>query len=138
MAEAIARERIREREWSHVRTRSAGTSAVIGAPASEGAREAAAEVGLDLSGHRTTPLTPEEVAEADIVVVMTAGHRLVVEEMGGAGKATLLSEFIEGAEPGEPIEDPFGGSATEFAHARERIAKGISGLLDRLESILAP
>lgn len=138
LAEAVTRRALEEREWSHVSVESAGTAASAGAPASEGARRAAAEVGLDLEGHAARNLTDELVQRADIVLAMTPWHQVQVEQLGGAGRVSLLTEFVEGSEPGEPIEDPFGGSAEDFARARERIREAVDGLLRRLDPILAP
>lgn len=138
LAEAIARRQLDRRGWSHVEVSSAGTSALPGSPASEGARRAAQEIGLDLSDHRARPLTRERVQEADIILGMTLLHCDLVAGLGGGQKASLLSEFAEGGRPGEPIEDPFGGSAAEFARARDRIQDAVGGLLDRLSAILEP
>jgi protein-tyrosine-phosphatase len=138
MAEAVTRRLLSERGWSHVGVGSAGTSALPNARASEGARRAAEEIGLDLSEHRSRPLTEERVAEADIVVVMTTGHVRPVEELGGGSKVALLTDFLQDAPPGEGIEDPFGGTAADFARARDRIHEAAAGLLDRLSAILAP
>jgi protein-tyrosine phosphatase len=109
-----------------------------GALASEGSLGAAADVGLDLSGHRSQPLTAKLVEQADIILAMTLGHVAQVEEMGGAEKVLLVSEFIEGADPGEPVADPFGGPAEEYADVRDLISEAVEGLLDRLAAILAP
>lgn len=138
LAEVITRRLLQEREWSHVQVESAGTSALPGAHASEGARQAAEEIGLDLSGHRSRLLTPERVAEADIVLGMTSRHVRAVQELGGGDKVALLTEFLNDGEPGEGIEDPFGGTAEDFARARDRIQEAVRGLLDRLSAILAP
>lgn len=138
MAEVITRRALEERGWSHVSVESAGTAASAGAPASEGARRAAAEIGLDLDGHQARSLTDELVQRADIILAMTPWHQVQIEGMGGAGKVSLLTEFVEGSAPDEPIEDPFGGNAEDFARARDRIRGAVKGLLQRLDAILAP
>jgi protein-tyrosine-phosphatase len=138
LAEAIARHALAERGWSHVRVDSAGTSAVWGAPASEGSLHAAAEIGLDLAGHRSQPLTKEVVEAADIILTMTSNHRVAVESIAEDTQTSLLTEFIDGPEAGEPITDPIGGPAEEYAEVRDRISRAVEGLLDRLAAILAP
>ncbi len=75
---------------------------------------------------------------ADIVLAMTPSHLQSVEMQGGEAKAVMLGEFLDGPEAGEPIADPFGGTAAEYAEARDRIARAVDGLLDRLSAILAP
>lgn len=138
LAEAIARGKLQERGWRHVEVDSAGTSAMWGAPASGGAVDAATESGLDLSGHRSQPLTPELVESADVIVTMTPEHRRQVEDLGADEKVALATEFIDGAEAEEPIPDPIGGPPEEYALVRDRLDLAIQGLLDRLSAILAP
>ncbi|MGD2216924.1 MAG: low molecular weight protein arginine phosphatase [Gemmatimonadales bacterium] len=138
LAEAVARRALESRGWDHVSVDSAGTSATWGAPASEGSRAAAAAIGLDLSGHRSQPVTAELVQAADIILAMTTNHLEAVEAMGEDPKVSLLSEFIDGPEAGEPIADPVGGSSDEYAEARDRIARAVEGLLVRLSAILSP
>ena len=138
LAEVIARYSLEQRGWSHVRVDSAGTSAVWGAPASEGSRGAAAAIGLDLSGHRSQPLTRELVEGADIILAMTSSHVDAVEMLGEDAKVSLLSEFIDGQEAGEPIADPIGGPQEEYAEIRDRISRAVEGLLNRLSAILSP
>ena len=53
LAEAIANDAIRRREWVNARAASAGTGAAPGARASEDAVRVAADHGLDLSDHRS-------------------------------------------------------------------------------------
>ncbi len=138
LAEAIAHRALEERGWSHVRVDSAGTAAIWDAPASEGSLIAAAAIGLDLSGHRSQPLSERLVAEADIVLAMTENHLRAVEALGDDIQISLLGDFIEGPGAGEPIADPLGGPAAEYADVRERISRAVEGLLDRLAAILAP
>src|SRR5690606_21448064 len=72
LAEAIARAALEARGWTHVRVDSAGTAAAWDLPASENAAAVAAEHGLDLSGHRSQPVTPELVRWADLILVMSS------------------------------------------------------------------
>lgn len=108
------------------------------APASDGAKRAVREVGLDLSGHRSQPLTRELVARADIVLGMTPGHVTAAQALGEETKVVLLSEFLTGSDTGDPIIDPVGGSDEVYVDVRNRITRAIEGLLDRLSAILSP
>ncbi len=138
LAEVVARHALQRRGWNHVRVDSAGTSAVWGASASEGSLHAAELSGLDLSGHRSQPLTYELIESADIILGMTAGHVAAVEAMGGAGKVSLVTDFIEGVGSGEAIRDPLGGTPEEYLEVRRRISEAVEALLTRLEPILSP
>lgn len=57
---------------------SAGLSAMMGGTAAVESVEAAREFGVDLTSHRSRPLTAELVAQADHLVVMTQGHALAL------------------------------------------------------------
>jgi protein-tyrosine phosphatase len=138
LAEVITRRALEERGWSHVRVDSAGTSAVWDEPASVGSLRAAEEVGLDLSGHRSQPLTPELIEGADIILGMTPSHVHVVEEMGGDRKVSLITDFMSGSDAGVPIRDPLGGAPEEYVEVRDRIALAVEALLNRLSAILSP
>lgn len=138
MAEAVARAAIERRGWTHVRVDSAGIAAAWDAPAADNAMAAAAEHGLDLSGHRSQPLTPELIAWADLILAMSPSHLQGVRELGGDvdDKAALLTEFA--GEAADGVDDPFGGSLESY----RRIYAQLDGLIDaslrRLELILAP
>lgn len=55
--------------------RSAGVRALEGHPAAEGSRRQAAARGLDLEAHRSSLLTRDDVAEADLVLTMSERQR---------------------------------------------------------------
>lgn len=112
MAEVIARGKVREVGVTDVEIRSAGSSTIPGLPASEGALRAADRHGLDLTGHRSTPLDPELVEWADFILAMSDSHLEAARTLGSTGRAILLTEF--GTEAGrEPesrnVPDPIGG-----------------------------
>ena len=107
MAEAIARRSLALSGRHGVTVGSAGVAAFGGSPASEGARTAAAEVGLELCGHLSTLLTEEIVAASDLVLCMGAGHLARSFELGGDDRCHLLAEAA--GESGD-VADPFGGS----------------------------
>ena len=81
MAEVLLRERLAEvaGDGPVPEVSSAGVDvASPGGPASEGAVEATAGRGTDLSGHRTRPLDADLLAGATLVVAMTRRHEAAV------------------------------------------------------------
>lgn len=138
MAEAIARDAIRARGWQHVAVRSAGTGALPGIGATHEAIGAAQERGVDLSEHSSQSLSPELIEWADLVLAMGPAHFHVISELGGAGKASLLTDFLEGERAGQPVVDPFGGDLTQYRQTWAQLEEAVAALLDRLEPILAP
>jgi protein-tyrosine-phosphatase len=105
--------------------RSAGTIATPGQPAERRAVAVCREVGIDLSEHRSQPLTAELVAWADLVVVMEDIHALAVRELGG-DQIVHLGPLV-----GEPlIHDPMGSwFARPFRQTRELLFRAIRRVL---------
>lgn len=138
MAAAIARAELEKRGWTHVAVKSAGIAAPVGQRASADAVDVAMEHGVDLASHSSTPLTPELVQEADLILAMSNSHLFAIDEMGGSEKTSLITEFIKGDERGEGVEDPYGGTREDYLRTYEQLTRGIDGLLERLEPILSP
>lgn len=139
MALGLARSALERRGWGSVEVRSAGVAAFPGTPASEGALRASARHGIDLASHRSTELTPDLVAWADLILTMSQGHLLSVERMGGVGKASLITDF--GTEPGaadggasEGVLDPIGGGDAVY----ERTFQQLKELVELALRDLAP
>ena len=86
---------------------SAGTWIEPGLPAFPTALKAAKGMGLDLSSHRTKPVTAELLLSMDLVIVMAAGQAEAIrlEFPAAAGKTCLLSEMATAL--AYDIPDPF-------------------------------
>lgn len=96
---------------------SAGVGAGPGAPASDGSLEAAREIGLDLSEHRSQPVTPDLLDRADAVLCLSDSHLAAITSFmpDVADRVTLLDPA------GSPIPDPFGGDLELYRATRDRI-----------------
>lgn len=141
LAEVIARRELAARGWGQLEVRSAGVGAAPGGPASPGSLEAARRHGLDLSSHRSAPVTPEALDWADLILVMSPSHLMRISDMGGGDKATLLGAFAAGDDPAgapEAVPDPFGGSDDEYEATFVLLERLVGLVLDRLAPILAP
>lgn len=132
LAEAIARREAIERGWMDVEVESAGTSAWEGAPASDGSLLVALERGLDLSTHGARLLTPELVDTATLVLTMSSTHLERVLELGGVGKADLLTRYANEGRSGGGIPDPFGGDLPTYRETADELAACIRLVFDRL------
>jgi protein-tyrosine-phosphatase len=138
LAEGVARAAVEKRGWHNVTIQSAGTGASHAAEASPDAVTVAAERGIDLSGHRSQPLTQALVDWADLILAMSPSHLWTVGEMDGAEKAGLLTDFLEGNGYGQAIEDPFGSDIETYRDTYAQLEEAIDAMLDRLSAILAP
>ena len=106
------------------RVGSAGVWAAAGLPATEYAREALAERGLDLARHRSRMINAQLLAQTDLVLCMTRSHReaLRVEFPQYAGRIKLVSEMI-GQEL--DVDDPYGGSLEGYVETANELAEWI-------------
>ena len=141
MAEVVARRGLAQRGWSNVEVRSAGVATVNGGPASDGAQRAARRHGLDLSGHRSAVLSPEHMAWADLVLVMSPGHLARVAAAGAAGRSALLPAFAAAGDPTGPapaVPDPFGGSDADYEATFTLLEELVEQALHRLAPLVAP
>ena len=132
MAAAIARRMAAERGWARLRVASAGSGAAEGTPASDGAMLVALEHGLDLNEHRSRPLTPELVADADLILVMGSGHLERARQLGAGDRAHLLTDFAANDAAGRAVSDPFGGDLAVYRDTFDQLEAEIGRALDRL------
>ncbi|MDP8221924.1 MAG: hypothetical protein P9L99_01075 [Candidatus Lernaella stagnicola] len=136
MAAAQLRAKLQEAEVRGVAVRSAGTIAPPGYPASPDAVAVAEAHGLDISYHRTTPLSVDLLRRADLVLAMDRDRHLEIVrqlEPSAMSKAFLLSEFADaGPEKGATIPDPIG---TTYAFY-DLIFHKMGGMLDNLVTVL--
>jgi L-threonylcarbamoyladenylate synthase len=136
MAEAIAREYLAKRldmkaeelENKGINVTSAGSYAMPGTRAAPQAVDALAAMGLDLSAHRSRPLTVELIHQADVIYAMSRGHARAVAAMVPAA-----ADRVSTLDPSRDIEDPVGGDLalyTEVANQlkaliEQRLAEGV-------------
>lgn len=108
---------------------SAGTFAGSGGRASDQAVEVMRHRNIDISAHRSQPLSTELVNQADHVYVMTGPHRQAVLRMMPSAEARcrVLAED-------EDIEDPMGQPVEVYAACARKIE---SALKERLTEVLA-
>ncbi|MDQ2670520.1 MAG: low molecular weight protein arginine phosphatase [Gemmatimonadota bacterium] len=109
LAEAMLRRLAADHPGLSLEVGSAGVGAAEGSPVSEGSYLIGLEHGLDLSGHRSRPLTAELVARADLILAMGRRHLDRIAELGGAGKSALLGEYAGETGRAAEVADPFGG-----------------------------
>jgi len=102
---------------------SAGVAVREGTPADPIARELMRERGLDISRHRARQLTPELLADFELVLVMEEGLKREVEQLHppARGRVQRLGRF-----GGFDIPDPYGGTRADFERALGLIDRGIA------------
>ena len=133
MAEYLLRDRLGpEADWEVC---SAGTSAGHGMQASDSAVETLREKGLDLSPHRSRPLSRELVDAASLIVVMTAGHRdFIAATFPGAMEKVFLLRSFDPLGSGD-IDDPIGMEIDTYCGVRDDIERCLPGLIAFMNSL---
>ena len=107
---------------------SAGIFAEEGNGASENAVLAMENYGIDLKGHKARQLSEKIIEQADIVLTMTEGHKMMISSYAPE-KIFSLYEFI--GSYGD-IQDPYGGDLEEY----EETASELFGALEELVEVL--
>jgi protein-tyrosine phosphatase len=136
MAEALFRGMVAERigcrpddiERHGVVVSSAGLSAWGGGPASSGALEAMQEMGADLSGHESQPVTENLVSQADVILTMTAAHRaaILAQFPAAGGRVAMLSPDRR------DVLDPVGGNLETYRKCARQIHGHLAERMDTL------
>jgi protein-tyrosine-phosphatase len=132
LAEALGRKMAAERGLTNLSFSSAGTGALDGGGASEGAILVGLERGIDLSSHRTRGLTRTDLEQADLVLVMGPHHLESVRIQGAEDKAHLLDHYASAGESARAINDPFGGTLDAYRETAAELEYQIGRVLDRL------
>jgi protein-tyrosine phosphatase len=136
MAEALFRDLVATRlgcrpdevEQRGVVIASAGIAAFAGGRASAGAMDAMAEMGCDLGGHESQPLTDQLVRQADIILTMTAAHRaaILAQFPEAGGRVAMLSPDRQ------DVLDPIGGGLDVYRRCARQIQGHLAARLDTL------
>jgi protein-tyrosine-phosphatase len=120
---------------SEVQVLSAGVWAEPGSRASLNATAVLRGRGIDLAPHRSQPLTPALLKEANIILVMEEAHRRSIFYLAPEvlARVFLLTEMVGGH---DDVSDPFGGTAQEYARTADQLAalieKGLPKILKRI------
>jgi RpiB/LacA/LacB family sugar-phosphate isomerase len=120
---------------------SAGLGAISGEPASHYAVQALAELGIDISGHRSQPVTAQLVNEADAIFVMTEGHlqHMLMLSPGAYSKIFLLRQFEKNLPRTDwEVPDPIGQSYSAYLDCRDAIQSALPSILNHMKSLSSP
>lgn len=133
MAEYMLRRRLGPNtNWTVCST---GTSAGRGMPASRAAEVVMSEMGIDLTPHRSSPLTREGVDAASLIVVMAGGHRDFIRTVypDATEKVFLLKSF-DPVGSGD-VDDPIGMTADTYRGISDEIDRALPGLMTFMDTL---
>lgn len=112
MAEGILKHLLDIKGIKHIEVSSAGTAGLDNSPASENAVIAAKSWDVDISGHRSRPISRGIIDSADLILAMAPGHvdQIVKLSPSAREKTYLIKAFPNPYSPGqEEVHDPIGG-----------------------------
>lgn len=122
-----------------LRVISAGVAARGGEAVSENSVQALRKVGLDISGHRSQPLTQDLLDGALAVICMTESHLAMIQVQAEPVPENLFlfRQFLPG--PGDKeIGDPFGGPLRLYESVRDEMVESIPSLVAHLRTLVDP
>lgn len=123
MAEGILKSLVPDERRGDVVVRSAGTTGMVGAPATEYARSVCLEHGIDIGAHASSALTRSILGRSDLVLAMTRAHgeHVASVDPDSAGRTHLLSEFADGSDV--DIPDPIGAPRESYESVFDTIER---------------
>jgi protein-tyrosine phosphatase len=129
MAEYLLRYRLEQTGNWQGRVCSAGVSALVCQPAEADTVEMMLSRSIDLSPHRATQLTRQQLRQADLVLVMEEYHRQRVLELDSTarGKTFLLGHWSN-----TEIADPYQRDGEAHAQALQSIENGLEQWLEKM------
>jgi protein-tyrosine phosphatase len=85
---------------------------------------------IDISDHRARQIHPDMVDEADLVLVMEAGHKRAIDDADptARGKVHRLGEWQD-----RDIDDPYGRPRAAYEDALQDILAGVSSWVERIK-----
>lgn len=111
-----------------VRIESAGLFAMDGETASNEAIIVMQKYDIDLLGHHAQSINSELLEKSDLILTMTAAHKMVLEQ-SVPDKVYTLCEYA-GAD--FDIDDPFGGDVEDYEECAAQIYEALGKAADRL------
>jgi protein-tyrosine-phosphatase len=124
-----------ERLETHHKVMSAGIWALDGNPASENARAVMAERGIDISDHIAHTVTANDVAEADLILVMSQEHAEVLRNTWPQYD-WKLHRLAEMSGRRKDISDPYGRAVNAYRDCADTISDYIDRGFARILALI--
>ena len=113
---------------------SAGLAAGNGSPASSGALDVMRQRQLDLSSHRSRPLSDDVMQTADVILTLTRGHRRAIL----TAWPTLTDRVHTLRHDGGDVTDPVGQPTEVYESCADQISDELDAWIDQLAGDCLP
>ncbi|MFQ5650764.1 MAG: hypothetical protein ACE5IY_12545 [bacterium] len=140
MAEGLMKSKIPAELKDKVTVTSAGTLGIDGAPATRYAIEVAAELGADISEHRSQGMSEELARASDVIFALSVEHKDHLQKTYPevSDNVFLLRAFRRAPEEKHPdsIDDPIGRSLAVYRECCYLINAELDRILPRLQPLI--
>ena len=140
MAEALLRKFLNEKGVDKINVISAGTLNIAGMKARSEAITVMRDEGIDISHHRSTPLSEELVSKADLILIMERHHRESILNIFPQAdkKIFLLKEFSSSQKENHYFEiyDPIGKPLSVYYETLAEIKESVIGFIEKMDRYL--
>lgn len=119
---------------NQIEVASAGVAAGYGEPASTNSIAAVKKVKLDLTEHKSQPVTQDLIDRAFLILGMTQSHIDILQHYHNdlPERVHLFRDFMP-ADAAPEIPDPFGQNYAAYAECFDSMAEAIPSLIDYLK-----
>jgi len=116
---------------------SAGVATRVGAPVSENSVIALKKAGIDISDHRSQPVTQKLLDDALAVFGMTESHRAIIQLQWHPvpRHLYLFREFLPASAEHE-IGDPYGGPLKIYEACRDELVEAVPSVVAFLKTLV--
>jgi protein-tyrosine phosphatase len=117
---------------------SAGIAAREGEAVSENSAVALRKVGIDISRHRSQPVTQKLLDHALLVLCMTESHRAMIQVQAERvpRHVHLFREFMP-PQAAKEVPDPFGGPLKLYELCRDELVEAVPSLVAHVGKLVA-
>lgn len=141
MAEGLLADALKAEEepFCSYKVISSGIAAFDGEPASEHSVSALQEINIDLSNHKSQPVTQTLFQESDLILCMTETHRdFLKKNFSDKNKPIFLIRELIPNTTDIQIPDPFGGHPKHYKECRDSISEAIPGIIQYIKEQINP
>ena len=132
MAEGILKKELTGYKDREIWVASAGVMTRSGQPASANAIITMKNMGIDISGHKTTLISREHLLMFELIVPMKQYHKDIILGMLSAvtgPKVCLLKEYARVPNGDLDVSDPYGGDLAEYQKTALEIQQLVKNLI---------
>ena len=139
MAKGYLQSKLAEAGIAYIEVKSAGVMTVPGLVPTPEARQVLEKEGVDITRHRSSPLTPELVRRADLILGMTPFHvqQAVRVSEEARDKTHLLKEFTKSDMKNYQVTDPLGMTLEVYKRVYREVRLSIDNLL-KMDFVAVP